>query len=282
MEDLIHRAQAGLIRSTLSVLRPLPLERRVAALGRLTEALTRGRPDLRGRIDANLALVFPDMDESERRRIRNAAARNAGRVLATVFYAPEFARTLDDVRVTGPGLEVLREAHAEKRGGLALSGHFGRWEVARFVLKREGMESAGIYRVNNNPHYDPLFLQGILESGRPVVPKGRMGLRELVRLLRGGSIVGMLIDQRERNGPRIPLLGHPARTPITAAEMAVKFDVPFVPAFAPVIDGRSTVHYHEPIPHGPPETMMAAFNEILSDWVRRYPEQWYWHHRRWR
>ena len=42
------------------------------------------------------------------------------------------------------------------------------------------------------------------------------------------------------------------------------------------------MHYEAPIPHTDPRTMMAAFNERLSHWVRRHPEQWYWFHRRWK
>ena len=280
--DQLHRLQAGGLRAALAGLRPLPLAARLRALGAMTEAATRASPRLRARIDDNLSLIFPDMDPAERLRIRNATARNAGAVLGTVFYAPEFGRTLGDVAVSGPGLAAIEDAFAARRGGLVVSGHFGRWEVARFVLKHRGMEAAGIYRVNNNPHYDPLFFEGIAESGRPMVAKGRNGLRDLLRHLRGGGLVGMLIDQIDRKGPWIDLLGQPARTPLTAAELALKMDVPLVPAFCPVIDGRSTVHYEAPIPHSDAATMMRVFNDRLSDWIRRYPEQWYWFHRRWK
>ena len=282
MKRRLYWMQATGLRGLLAGLRPLPLPARLRALGALTAAMTRATPALRARIDDNLALVFPDMAHGERRRLRDRAARNAGEVLGTVFYAPEFGRTLGDVAVTGPGLDAVRAARAEGHGAIVVSGHYGRWEVARFVLKREGMEAAGIYRVNNNPYYDPLFFEGIAESGRPMVPKGRSGLRDLLRHLRAGGVVGMLVDQRDRQGAVLPLLGHPARTPLTAAELALKMGVPLVPAFAPVIDGRSTVHYERPIPPSDPETMMRAFNDHLSDWVRRHPDQWYWFHRRWK
>ena len=282
MRDGLDRTEAAALRALLALMRPLPLDARLRALGALTLAATRLAPPLRRRVDDNLRLVFPDRPEAERRRIRDQAARNAGAVLGTVFYAPEFGRTLDAVEVSGPGLAVLREAHEAGRGGLVVSGHFGRWEVARFVLKHRGMEAAGIYRVNNNPHYDPLFREGISESGRPMVPKGRTGLRDLVRHLRGGGIVGMLVDQLDRTGPLLPFLGRPARTPLTAAELALKFAVPMVPAFCPVVDGRSTVHYEAPIPPTDPETMMRRFNDRLGAWIRRHPEQWYWFHRRWK
>jgi KDO2-lipid IV(A) lauroyltransferase len=234
------------------------------------------------RATGNLALIRPELAPRARRRLARGVARNAGATLATIWFNPDFAATLADVEAEGPGLAALRAARAEGRGAVIVSGHFGRWEAIRHVLRREGLEVGAIYRPNNNPHYEPLFRAGIEAGGRPIVPKGRAGNRQMLRHLKGGGIMAILPDQAVSAGVDLPFLGHPARTSLAPAELALRYGAPLLPAFAPVEQGRVRVILEAPIPPGPPEAMMTAFNARLGAWVGRHPEQWHWFHRRWK
>ena len=281
MRDLVYRVQAYALRALVACLRPLSMPARRRILGAVTEWVVRLSP-LRRRVRANLRLVWPDMPEAERRQLSHEAARNVGRTLASVWFNEDFAQEAADLDAHGEGLAALRAARAEGRGAILLSGHYGQWEAVRVILRREGIEAGAIYRPSNNPYYDPIFKRGLEAGGRPIVAKGRAGNRDLLRALRGGAVMAILPDQHVKGAPYLDYLGHPARTSLAAAELALRYDLPLIPTFAPEIDGRPVVTLEAPIPHTDAETMMRVFNDRLSSWVARYPSQWYWLHRRWK
>ena len=281
MRDLVYRIQAYALRALVAVLRLLPMATRRNVLGTVTEWVVRLTP-LRRRIRANLRRVWPDMPEPKRRALSHQVARNVGRTLASVWFNEDFAKEVADLQPHGAGIEALRAARAEGRGAILLSGHYGQWEAVRVILRREGIEAGAIYRPNNNPYYDPIFKRGLEAGGRPIVAKGRSGNRDLLRALRGGGVMAILPDQHVKGAPYLDFLGHPARTSLAAAELALRYDLPLIPTFAPEIDGRPVVTLEAPIPHTDAATMMQVFNDRLASWVARHPSQWYWLHRRWK
>ncbi|WP_299817734.1 lysophospholipid acyltransferase family protein [uncultured Jannaschia sp.] len=281
MRDLVYRLQAYALRGLLACLRPLSMPARRRILGTVTEWVVRLSP-LRRRVRANLRRVWPDMAEAERRRLSHEVARNVGRTLASVWFNEDFAKETAVLDAHGDGLAALRAARAEGRGAILLSGHYGQWEAVRAILRREGIEAGAIYRPNNNPYYDPIFRRGLEAGGRPIVAKGRAGNRDLLRALRGGAVMAILPDQYVKGAPYLDFLGHPARTSLAAAELALRYDLPLIPTFAPEIDGRPVVTLEAPIPHTDAATMMQVFNDRLSSWVAQHPSQWYWLHRRWK
>ncbi|TFL18023.1 lysophospholipid acyltransferase family protein [Jannaschia formosa] len=281
MQDLSYRVQAGALRVLLALVAVLPLARRRAVVGRVTEALVRATP-LRRRAERNLKLVWPAMGKAERDRLIARIGRNAGRTLTGIWFNRDLAAEAEALPVEGPGLEVLRAARAEGLGALIVSGHFGEWEAIRHVLRREGMETGALYRPNNNPYYEPIFRAGIELGGQPIVPKGAQGMRVMLKHLRGGGFMAILADQHLRDGAVLDFLGHPATTTLSPAELALRYGVPLVPAFAPWEEGRRRIVVEAPIAPGTPEAMMAEFNARLGAWVERHPSQWHWLHDRWK
>ncbi|MGB3687838.1 MAG: lysophospholipid acyltransferase family protein [Jannaschia helgolandensis] len=281
MRTLSYWAQGAMLRLLLLLVAPLSLDRRRKVLGFVTEWLVRLTP-LHRRADRNLALVWPDRPAEDRTAIVHAAARNAGRSLTGIWFNADFAREVANLRPEGPGLDVLRTARAEGRGAIIVSGHFGQWEAIRHVMKREGLEAGAIYRPNNNPYYEPIFRAGIDLGGQPIIPKGRNGYRQMIKHIRSGGFMALLPDQHIGDGAPLPFLDHDAKTSLAAAELALRYDLPLVPAFAPEVDGQLHVIFEDPIPHTDAETMMQMFNDRLSSWVTRHPSQWHWLHRRWK
>jgi KDO2-lipid IV(A) lauroyltransferase len=106
----------------------------------------------------------------------------------------------------------------------------------------------------------------------------------MVRFLRGGGILGLLIDQRMQQGAKLSFFGHEALTALSAAELALKYDALLLPVYA--IRQENGLDFdilvESPIPPGPPEAMTQALNDSLEALVRAHPGQWLWIHRRWK
>ena len=123
----------------------------------------------------------------------------------------------------------IKEASAAGKGAIIVSGHFGQWEAIRAVVKMNGLESGAVYRPHKNRHYERRLLAGIKAGGQPILATGRAGTKALVRHIRSGGIVSILMDEKQAEGTGLPFLGHDALTSLSAAQLALKYDVPWSP-----------------------------------------------------
>lgn len=282
MKLFLYRLQARALRAlfALTALLPFGTRREIVAFAcRIVVALS---PPLRRRVDDNLRLIRPGMDAPARRALTGRIAGNAGRTLAGIWFPRDFARACEGLEAEGSGVDVLRAAARERSGAIIVVGHFGHWEALRHILRREGIEIGGLYRPSNNPYYDPIFREGLEAAGTPIVAKGPAGARTMLRHIRDGGIMAILPDQHVADGAWLHFMGQPALTSLSPAELALRYKVPLLPAFMPVVDGHLRVIVEAPIPSTDAATMMQAFNDRLGDWVDRYPAQWLWFHRRWK
>jgi KDO2-lipid IV(A) lauroyltransferase len=135
-----------------------------------------------------------------------------------------------------------------------------------------------------NPWFNAHYVRAISGIGTPLFPRGRRGMADMVRHLRSGGVLGLLIDQHMRHGAELTFFGHRALTALSAAELALKYDALVVPTYGiRQPDGLSfEVVVEAPIPHGPPEAMTQALNDSLERLVRQHLGQWLWIHRRWK
>ena len=92
-----------------------------------------------------------------------------------------------------------------------------------------------------------------------------------------------MLDEKYSEGVRIPFLGHDALTSLSAAQLALKYDLPMIPAFGTRIDDGNAfrVEFEAPILHTDSITMTHVFNNNLSARIMANPEQWYWMLKRW-
>lgn len=209
--------------------------------------------------------------------------KHMGRTLFELYHDAEFQTQTHRFRISGPGLDALKEAQAAGKGAIIVSGHFGQWEAIRAVLKVHGMESGAIIRTHKNPHYAHRIRTGIEAGGRPILSTGRAGTMALVRHLRSGGIISILLDEKYPEGVRLPFLGLDALTSVSAAQLALKYGLPMIPAYGIRDDdaGEVQVIFESPIAHTDAITMTQAFNDSLSARILANPEQWYWLLRRW-
>ena len=240
-------------------------------------------PPARRRFDREAKRVFPSMTRNARMKLGQDMGRQMGRTLFEIYHDAEFQTMHHKFRTSGPGLAALKEANADGKGAIIVSGHFGQWEAIRAVIKMHGMESGAVYRPHKNRHYARRILAGIEAGGKPILAVGREGTRALVRHLRDGGIISILLDEKYAEGVRMPFLGHDALTSLSAAQLALKYDLPMIPAYGIRMDDGTAfrVVFEAPIPHTDPITMTRAFNDSLSARIMTNPEQWYWMLRRW-
>jgi len=268
----------------LGIARTLPYGARVRFGGWLGRGIVRRLPRFRRRIEANLAHVMPGLAPAEREAIIRGVGDTFGRSFVETFSMAEFQRRAVWRGPTGDGVGPLLDAIRSGRGALIVTGHIGQWEAGRAWLRAEGVDCGGVYRPLNNRHLERIYRKQLETAGRPMLVKGGRGLRALVGHLRRGGTVALLIDQYEKRAPLLDFLGQPAPSTTVAAELALKFGIPMVPAYG--IRDPDGLHVavivEAPIAPSDPVTMTQAFNASLAAQIRAHPGQYFWLHRRWR
>lgn len=284
IKSLWHHVRYLPLLSALTLTRWRAFEMRSRALGTAIGAVLRWFPPARRRVGREVRRIFPDMPRSERLRLGRDMGRRMGQTLFEIYHCAEFQLRQDKFNVSGPGLATLEEARAAGKGAIIVSGHFGQWEAVRAVLKSRGMETGAVYRPQTNRHYQRRLLAGIEAGGKPILETGRLGTKALVQHLRSGGFIAILLDEKYAEGVRLPFLGRPALTSLAAAQLAMKYGLPMVPAYGTRrADGSSfDVDFENAIPHTDPQTMTQAFNDSLSARILAKPEQWYWLLDRWK
>lgn len=272
-----------LIRGAIWVMLRLPFDARRALAAFLMTGVVAPLGGWRRRIRENLSLVRPDLPEAEIRRMERAVPRSIGRTLAELYSGPDFVARVAREPLQGPGVTALEEAHRTGRPVLLVTGHLGNYDAIRGALIARGYEVGGLYRPMDNPFFNDHYVAAISRIGTPLFPRGRKGLADMLRFLRGGGMVGVVLDQSMGDGALLSFFGHPALTALSPVEMALRYDALVLPTYGiRRADGGFDLVVEAPIPHSTPEAMTQALNDSLESQVRAHMDQWLWTHRRWK
>ncbi|WP_339112367.1 lysophospholipid acyltransferase family protein [Thioclava sp. GXIMD2076] len=281
--SLTDKLSNTVFRAGMGLLQLMPYEKRIPMAGRL---MTWVSPVLgfRRRIRANLALTCPDMPQTEVEHLCRAVPDNIGRTLAEMFSGQEFIAHVGNVAIEGPGAARLIQLKEEGRPCVLVSGHFGNYDAARGVLIARGFPIAGLYRPMNNALFNRDYLAAIETVGTPLFPRDRRGMTNMLRHLKSGGMVALATDQYFRSGAMLDFFGHPAPSPLSAAEMALRLEADLIPIYAiRQPDGLSfRIFVDTPVPPTTPEEMTQVTLHSLEAQVRAHMDQWLWIHRRWR
>jgi KDO2-lipid IV(A) lauroyltransferase len=282
--NMRHWAQDRLLRGLIWVLLRLPYRWRVPLCGWVVSRLVAPLAGYRRRVRENLVLVLPDLPAPEVDRIARAVPDNVGRTVIEIYSGPEFVARAVRHPLTGGGVAALEAAHAARQPVILVTGHFGNYDASRAALIARGFRVGALYMPMANRYFNDHYVRAISGIGTPLFPRGRAGLADMVRHLRSGGMLGMLVDQHMAHGEELTFFGRPALTALSAAELALKYDALLVPTYAVRdADGLSfTIIVEPPIPHGTPEAMTQALNDSLERLVRQHIDQWFWIHRRWK
>lgn len=289
-----HRIEQGAYLLVKGLLRALPHEGARQA-GRLLGGLA-GRllGERRRRARENLRQAFPERSEEEIDAVLQESFRHLGLAFcdplsAVRFDAVEFCR-----RLTLEGFGNLQEAEAHGKGVFVMSAHLGCWEAAAHTVGLYQGPLDVVGRPLDNPYLDRDLVHMRTRFGNRVLDK-RGAARGMLKVLKAGGRVGILIDQRspDADAIQVPFFGRPARTTAALARMSLRTGAPVVPLFGyPEPEGRYRVVYRQAI-HPPAGPEGARDPQIVSDLTARYlaiveaeirprPELWMWLHRRWR
>ncbi|MDZ4094708.1 MAG: lysophospholipid acyltransferase family protein [Paracoccaceae bacterium] len=281
---LDHWLQDRVLRGLIWGLLRLPYTLRVPLCGWLMAHVIAPLAGYRKRVRDNLALVLPDLPQAEVRRLALAVPDNVGRTVIEVYSGAEFIARAMKTPPHGEGLAALQAAHEAGRPVVLVTGHFGNYDASRAALVARGYRIGGLYRPMKNPHFNEHYIRAMASISTPLFPRGKRGLADMVRHLRSGGMLGMVIDQHMNNGARLLFFGRAALTALSAAELALKYDALLIPAYAiRKPDGLDfDIVVEAPIPRGTPQAMTQALNDSLEALVRRHLDQWFWIHRRWK
>jgi KDO2-lipid IV(A) lauroyltransferase len=240
----------------------------------------------------NLAMVFPEKSEAERTRILRGVFTSMGRQLAELCQFPKYTPENVDEVVVYDGLENYEQAYARGKGVLFLTAHFGAWELSAFAHSLHGHWLHIVMRPMDNEFLDHLLQHYRTMHGNKTVAKDDF-VRGLLAAMKAGETVGILMDTNMTppQGIFVDFFGIPACTASGLARIALRTDAAVVPGFTiwdPALQ-KYRLRFDPALAlvrTGDLEADIAAntqlFTKVIEDYVRRYPEQWLWVHRRWK
>lgn len=243
--------------------------------------------------ERNLELAFGDgMSPARRRAVVRDVYLHFGMMAADCLMMPRLdARDLERL-VEYEGVEHLRRAFLKGKGVFVFSGHFGNWEMVALMQGWLGYPMALVTRPLDNPLLDRLLEKSRRHSGNEVFSK-HDAVRDILRTLRHGWCVALMIDQDTRGGGEpvfVDFFGRPAATTPALALLALKTEAPIVPVFGvPLPDGRYRITYLPEVPvarTGDRRADVLAITQtctrLIEEQVRERPACWMWLHRRWK
>ena len=240
----------------------------------------------------NLAIAFPQKSRAERRQILGKEFTSLGRQLAEVCLFPRYTRENVGETVVYEGFENYQSAYARGKGILFLTAHLGAWELSAFAHSLYGHPLQIVVRPLDNPYLDGLLERYRTMHGNTTVDKDDF-VRGLLSAMKAGQTVGILMDTNMTppQGVFVPFFGISACTASGLARIALRTDAAVVPGFT-VWDseqGKYVLHFDPPlelIRSGNDDADVisntALFTKVIEQYVRRYPDQWLWVHRRWK
>lgn len=240
----------------------------------------------------NLAMALPEKSEAERTRILRGVFTSLGRQLADLCQFPRFTPENIDQVVVYDGLENYERAYARGKGVLFLTAHFGGWELSAFAHSLHGHWLHVVMRPMDNPYLDRMIDRYRTMYGNKTVAKDDF-VRGLLAAMKAGETVGILMDTNMTppQGVFVDFFGIPACTASGLARIALRTDAAVVPGFT-IWDealGKYRLRFDPAVEltrTGELEADIVAntqkFTKVIEDYVRKYPDQWLWVHRRWK
>jgi Kdo2-lipid IVA lauroyltransferase/acyltransferase len=281
----------GFTRFIFTCFRCVPLRWRIHFFTSLSLAFYYLSPRRRLIALHNLRRAFPEKSMTDVILIAKGVYRNMAIVAAEFFDIPWLTKDRIQEMVEVEGLEHCVEALKKKRGLLMVSAHFGNWELQAIAFSLLFQQFLFLYRPLDNLFLDRLVTSvRSLTGNRPLAKKKAM--RQMLLTLRTNGIVGLLIDQNWswQEGVFVDFFGRPACTSDGLARLALHTGAPVIPGF---IIRLETGKYRMVI--GKPIDLVNTgerkkdvfintqnFTRIIEDMIRKYPNQWFWVHQRWK
>jgi KDO2-lipid IV(A) lauroyltransferase len=257
------------------------------ALGRLTYLVDRSRRQI---ALENLAHAFPARSAEEREALTRSMFAHFGGLVFELIKFGTYSREEMLAASEVEGAEHVRQAHAQGRGVLFFTGHFGYWELFALAHPLRGEPVSVLARPLDNPDLHRMLEDLRTSTGNSVIYR-QGAVRHMLRDLSTGRGVAVLIDQHLHSADAlyVGFFRRPAATTSALAALALRTGAPVIPVFSlPLPNGRYRFIYEHPVDPpraGSPDAVREftqRCTDVLEMYVRRYPDLWLWMHRRWR
>ena len=240
----------------------------------------------------NIKIGLGEISKENEKEIINGMWSNIGRTFAEYVFLKDFKfNKINYNHVKINGTKYLDEIKKNNQSVIFYSGHFANFELMAMELDKFGIKCAAIYRPLNN-----FFLNPVMEYLRMKyicpnqIPKGRMGMREIIGKMKNGYSIALMVDQRVSEGPREAFFNKPAHTTTIPAQLALKYDLKLVPISLERKEGiKFIMTIHEPYKvkktgyeDQDTKNITLKINQILEKMIIKNPKQWIWSHNRWK
>ncbi|MGI4852123.1 MAG: lysophospholipid acyltransferase family protein [Janthinobacterium lividum] len=242
----------------------------------------------RTKADQNLKRAMPELSDKKRQEIMDGMFDNLMRTMTEYCKIYQLKIYDSESRVEVVGADIIDQLRDDQQPAILFLGHLANWEIGTMAGLQRGLNITQVYRKLNYPMLDRLINFMHKWVAQDVVAKGPEGSRRILKALKEGRHVSILMDQKLNEGEWVPFFGMPAKTAITGARLALKNNCPFVPVRVERLDGtRFRVTYYPPLkslkatPQDQLMDLLNQMNQLLESWIRARPEQWLWIHNRW-
>ena len=240
----------------------------------------------------NIKIGLGELDQKKETEIINSMWSNIGRTFAEYPFLKDFKfnkTNFDHIKINGT--EYLDEIKKNNEPTIFYSCHFANFELMAMELDKFGIKCAAIYRPLNNFFLNPLMEYLRMKYICPnQIPKGRMGMREIISKVKDGYSIALMVDQRVSEGPRTPFFNKLAHTTTIPAQLALKYNCKLVPIS---LERKEDVNFEMTI-HEPYKIQKTGnddqdikeitlkINQIIEKMITKNPTQWIWSHNRWK
>ena len=243
-------------------------------------------------IKQNIKYGFGGIDKKKETEIINGMWSNIGRTFAEYVFLKDFKfnkTNFDHIKING--VNYLNEIKNNNEVVIFYSGHFANFELMAMELDKSGIKCATIYRPLNNFFLNPLMEYLRMKYICPnQIPKGRMGMREIINKVKNGYSIALMVDQRVSEGAKTLFFNKLAYTTTIPAQLALKYNCKLVPIF---LERREGTHFemtvHEPYrvqktgnDEQDTKNITLKINQVIEKMIIKNPKQWIWSHNRWK
>jgi len=216
---------------------------------------------------------------------------NFGRYIGEFAFINSMSEQELSKRVNVTGLENVLEFQKQKQPFMMFLGHQANWD---FMIRRINAiypKFGIVYRKANNPYIDKcIFNERADDQNVKMIAKGPSGVKDLVRAIKSGMSIAMLVDQKMNDGIEVPFFGQPAMTAPAIARLSIQYNYPIVPCqLIRLKNSHFELRIHPVLKYKVTKNMdkdcyniMLAINQKLEEWIRQKPGQWFWFHNRWK
>jgi KDO2-lipid IV(A) lauroyltransferase len=242
----------------------------------------------------NLRRAFPERTDTEIEEILREMWGNLGRTAGEYAWLDQIFDFdydhPDRGRFEIAGIDNFVTLREHKGPAICFTAHTGNWEILPVAAAAYGCTITALFRPPSNPFIARKVLAARRTAMGHLVPSKAGVAWALAGILEGGGKVGLLVDQYHLTGIPVTFFGHPTKANHLLAKLARQFDCPVFPArtirmpggrfrieIEPTLDIPRDVKGKVDVP-----ALTQKVNDTVERWVREYPGQWLWLHRRWR